>query len=199
MFTGIVEEVGEVESLNNGRLRIKARLVTGDLSVSESICVAGACLTVVERNDHGFAVDVVPETVRRTNFGVLQPGSRLNLERSLAYGGRIGGHFVQGHVDDVADVVRVANEGSSLRVWLKAAPRIMPYVVEKGFVALDGVSLTVVDRDKDSFSIALIPYTRENTTFGRPRPGDHVNVEVDVTAKYVEQFVEPHLPRSEGS
>lgn len=199
MFSGIVEEVGEVESLDDGRLRIRARLVTGDLSVSDSICVAGACLTVVERDDDGFAVDVVPETVRRTNFGSLKPGSRLNLERSLAYGGRIGGHLVQGHVDGIIDVARVADEGSSTRVWLKADPRIMRYVVEKGFIALDGVSLTIVDRDEESFSIALIPYTQEHTTFGRPRPGDRVNIEVDVTAKYVEQFVEPHLPRSEGS
>lgn len=202
MFTGIVEEMGEIASFDGERLVIRAARVLEDLAVSDSICVNGACLTVIERAERTFAVQVVPETMRRTNLGDLKAGDRLNLERPLRHGGRIGGHFVQGHVDGVAELTRATPDGNSVQVSFKAGPRIMRYVVEKGFVALDGVSLTVVERAEESFGITVIPFTRDHTTFGRRTVGDRVNVEVDITAKYVEQFVKPYLasrvPRTAG-
>lgn len=193
MFTGIVEELATVESVEDDRLSVRCSAVSDDLKVSDSICVNGVCLTVVERTDSGFAVQVVPETLARSNLGDLQPGSKVNLERSLRFGGRMGGHFVQGHVDGTARVVEIQEEGNSKRVWLETPPRIMRYMVEKGFIAVDGASLTVVDREDERFSVALIPYTGEHTTLGRLRVGDRVNIEADITAKYVEAFTLPFL------
>jgi riboflavin synthase len=196
VFSGIVEEMGAVARFDGARLEIRARKALEDLQVSESIAVAGVCLTVVARYEGGFAVDVVPETLSRTNLGQLRPGAHVNLERSLALGGRIGGHLVQGHVDGLATITSIDADGNSLRISFKAPASIMKFVVKKGFVALDGVSLTVAGRTKAGFSIALIPHTREITTFGERKVGDTVNVEVDMTAKYVEQLVEAYLGRS---
>lgn len=192
MFSGIVEEIGEVESFRHGRLQIIATQVLRDLTISDSICISGACLTVVERNVDGFSVDVVAETLKRTNFGMLRPGHKVNLERALKYEGRVGGHLLQGHIDVVAETIRITDNENSTIIWFKAAPRIMRYVVEKGFVAINGVSLTVVDRDVQSFSIAMIPYTREHTNLGSIITTDSVNIEVDITAKYIEQLINPH-------
>lgn len=190
MFSGIVEETGQVASFLGGRLEVRARKVLDDLNVSESISVSGVCLTVVARHEGGFSVDVVAETLDRTNLGDLKPGSRVNLERSLRYEGRVGGHIVQGHIDGRARIIAIEPDGNSHRIRFKAAPSIMKFVVEKGFIAIDGVSLTIANRTKTSFSIALIPHTWEITTFGERKVGDLVNVEVDVTAKYVGQMVE---------
>ena len=192
MFSGIVEEIGEIESFRHGRLQITATHVLGDLSISDSVCISGACLTVVERNADSFTVDVVAETLERTNFGMLRPRHKVNLERALKYGGRVGGHLLQGHIDVVAEAIRITDNENSTTIWFKAATRIMRYVVEKGFVAINGVSLTVVNRDEQSFSIAMVPYTRENTNLGSIIATDSVNIEVDVTAKYVEQLINPH-------
>ena len=189
MFTGIVEEVGRVEAVSGGQLTIAANLVMGDLSVSDSICVNGVCLTVTEKTSGGFCVDVVPETLRRSNLGVLNPGDGANLERSLTPESRMGGHMVQGHVDGTATVSAVEPDGDALMIRFTGSPEIMRYVVEKGFIAVDGTSLTIVDCDDESFSITLIPYTRNNTVFGNRRPGDRVNIEVDILAKYVERLV----------
>lgn len=196
MFSGIVEETGKVAAFDGARLEISARKALEDLGVSDSIAVAGVCLTVVARYEGGFAVDVVPETLSRTNFGGLKPAASVNLERSLPLGGRIGGHLVQGHIDGLATVSSIVAEGNSFRIAFKAPPSIMKFVVEKGFIALDGVSLTIAGRTRSGFSIALIPHTREITTFGERRVGDPVNVEVDMTAKYVEQLVQAHLDRA---
>lgn len=193
MFTGIVEETGEVASFRGGRLEIRAHKVLDDLTVSESISVAGVCLTVVGLQEGGFAVDVVAETLDRTNLGALKSGSRVNLERSLKYDGRVGGHIVQGHIDGRAEIAAIEPEGNSHRIRFKAGPSIMKFIVEKGFIAIDGVSLTIAGRTKTTFSIALIPHTSKITTFGERRVGDLVNVEVDVTAKYVGQMVELYL------
>lgn len=195
MFTGIVEEVGEVLSFEGMKLTIHAPLVASDVAVSDSVCVAGACLTVIATVEGEFSVEVVPETISRTSLGDLQAGDGVNLERSLAHGGRIGGHIVQGHVDGTATVTAIEREGDGLVIRFAADETIMRYVVPKGFVAVDGISLTVVDRDDESFSVAIIPYTLENTTLKDRAAGSRVNVEVDITAKYVEQMAKPYLEK----
>ena len=198
MFSGIIEEVGRVRSYDQQTLVIEASAVLDDLRVSESIMIAGACLTVIQRDDTTFTANTVPETVRRTSFGTLKAGDGVNLERSLKYGDRVGGHMVQGHVDGVGTVARVEPEGDSLRIWFDAPANIMRYVVEKGFIAVDGASLTVVDRDETRFSIAVIPFTRDHTTVGGREPGDPVNLEADVVSKYIERLAEPYLASRAG-
>ena len=194
MFTGIVEEVGSVQSISSGGLVISASRELADLRVSDSISVNGACLTVTSRDEDSFSVDVVPETLRRTNLGALRAGDPVDLERSLAVDGRFGGHVVQGHVDATGAIESVAQEGEALLLRFRAPPSIMRYVVEKGFIAVDGVSLTVVDCDDRSFSVTVIPFTRDNTILGSKAAGDAVNLEADIMAKYVERL----LPGPQG-
>ncbi len=195
MFTGIVEEVGGVKTVEPKGLTIAASKVMDDLKVSDSICVNGACLTVTARQDGCFSVDVVPETLRRTNLGSLRESDPVNLERPLAVSDRFGGHIVQGHVDGTATIMSIADDQEALLVRFQTPPSIMRYVVEKGFVAVDGASLTVVNCGIDSFSVTIIPYTRDNTLFGSRKEGDAVNVETDIIAKYVERLsTGPRLP-----
>ena len=189
MFTGIIEEVGKVDSVRDGKMSISAALVLQELAVSDSICINGVCLTVTEKAPNSFSVDVVPETLRRSNLGDLQSGDGVNLERSLTPSGRMGGHIVQGHVDGTATVAGIEPDGDALMLRFVAAPDLMRYVVEKGFIAVDGTSLTIVDCDDKAFSITLIPYTRENTVFGSRRIGERVNIEVDILAKYIERLM----------
>ena len=188
MFTGIVEEVGSVQAIEPGRLAISAERVLADLEVSHSICVNGACLTVTHRDGSSFSVDVVPETLRRTNLGALSPGDVVNLERAMGVGDRFGGHVVQGHVDATGTVDAIEPEGEALLVTFHAPESIMRYVVEKGFIAVDGTSLTVVNCDGQCFSVTIIPYTRENTVMKTTKVGDSVNLEADIMAKYVERL-----------
>ena len=193
MFSGIVEEVGRLVSFDGARVVVSAGKALKDLKVSDSIALAGTCLTVVERDDETFTVEVVPETLKRTNLGALEPGDGINLEGSLAWGERIGGHLVQGHIDCVVTVDSITPEGNSRIVRFRAPERIMRYVVEKGFVSLDGVSMTVVHRDDESFSVVVIPYTWDNTTFSEREIGGGLNLEADVTAKYIEQLIIPYV------
>ena len=215
MFTGIVEEIGVVEfcrleavgeasiaaapaegeSLHNYKLRISATKVLEDLAVADSIAVNGACLTVVVRDDAWFEMDVVPETLRRTNLGKLAAGSIVNLERSLPVNGRLGGHVVQGHVDGVGIIEERQPEGDAWIFRVKAPASLMRYIVEKGFIGMDGISLTVVEALNSSFTISVIPYTLENTNLQKREIGDSVNLEVDILAKYVESLL-PHRPAS---
>ena len=188
MFTGIVEEVGSVKAAEGGRLVIGASEVLGDVKVGDSIAVNGACLTVTTYDESGFSVDVVPETLRRTNLGELNPGSPVNLERSMPAYGRFGGHMVQGHVDGTATIRSIESEGDALMVIFDAPTSVMRYVVEKGFIAVDGASLTIVNCDNFSFSVTIIPHTQENTVFKSKTVGDSVNLEVDIMAKYVERL-----------
>ena len=188
MFTGIVEEVGSAQEVEPGRLVVAAKRVLDDLDVSHSICVNGACLTVTHRDDSSFSVDVVPETLRRTNLGSLSPGDLVNLERAMAVGDRFGGHVVQGHVDGTATVDSIEPDGDALLVTFRAPESLMRYVVEKGFIAVDGTSLTVVNCDRQCFSVTIIPYTRENTVMRTLKVGDSVNLEADIMAKYVERL-----------
>lgn len=188
MFTGIVEEIGAVKAMDAGRLTIGASAVVSDVSVGDSIAVNGACLTVTEHDAASFAVDVVPETLRRTNLGALTAGSRVNLERSMPASGRFGGHMVQGHVDGTGVVRSISADGDALMMAFEASPWVMRYVVEKGFIAVDGTSLTIVHCDNFSFSVTLIPHTQANTVLGDKRVGDSVNLEADIVAKYVERL-----------
>ena len=188
MFTGIVEEVGSVKAIEEGGLVIGASEVLSDVKVGDSIAVNGACLTVTTYDETGFSVDVVPETLRRTNLGELTAGSPVNLERSMPAYGRFGGHMVQGHIDGTAAIRSIESEGDALMVIFDAPTSIMRYLVEKGFIAVDGASLTIVNCDNFSFSVTIIPHTRENTVFKSKRVGDSVNLEVDIMAKYIERL-----------
>jgi len=188
MFTGIVEEVGTVKSVGAGRLTVAARKVLEDIKLGDSVAVNGVCLTVVEVTSDSFSVDVMPETLRRANLGSLKAGDRVNLERPLAMGGRFGGHFVQGHIDGTSRVVSVTPERDAILLRFEAPPEIMRYIVEKGFIAVDGVSLTVVECSSTAFGVSLVAYTQRNSTLGGKKPGDMVNLEVDIIAKYVERL-----------
>jgi len=190
MFTGIVEEVGKVRAARPGQLTVTAQKVLEDTKLGDSIAVNGVCLTVTEVSPDSFSVDVMPETLRRTNLGTLRPGDGVNLERPLAVGGRFGGHFVQGHVDGVGRVLSVTPEKEALLLKFEATQEIMRYIVEKGFIAVDGVSLTVVECNSTSFTVSLVTFTLENTNLGDRRPGDRVNLEVDIIAKYVARLRE---------
>lgn len=194
MFTGIVEEIGVVrhiaESASGQRMEIGASTVLDRLAVDDSIDVMGACLTVVARDDRSFTVDVVPETLSRTTLGRLARGSRVNLERAATPTTALGGHFVQGHVDATAVLKERRSEGDGARLRFALPRPLARYVVEKGFITLDGVSLTVAALAKTTFDIALIPHTAQRTTLGALREGDLVNVEVDIIAKYVERLLD---------
>lgn len=193
MFTGIVEELGRVVSLEadgtDGRLVVAAQRVLADLRVGDSIAVNGACLTVVDHGAREFAVAMMHETLRRTNLGQLGVGDVVNLERAVPASGRLGGHIVQGHVDGVARLVEVAPDGAALLQRWEMPASLRRYVAPKGFVALDGVSLTVVDCAAATFRVSLVSYTREHVTLGRAAPGYGANLEVDVLAKYVEALL----------
>jgi riboflavin synthase len=185
VFTGLVREVGRVVSMENGRLRIESSLAA---AIGDSVSVAGCCLTVVDGDRRTLAFDAVPETLSRTTLGRLAPGAAVNLEPALRAGEPLGGHYVQGHVDGVGRVRSVKSEGDDRRVWLDAPADVLRYCVEKGSVAVDGVSLTVAGLDAAGFGVALVPHTLAATTLGSLAPGDEVNLEADVLAKYVERL-----------
>jgi riboflavin synthase len=187
MFTGIVEELGTVAGRSGPRLRITATTVLDDIELGASIAVNGTCLTVVAWGADWWEADVVEETYARTALGGLEPGDRVNLERPVRLADRLGGHLVQGHVDAVGTIVTPAPD---LRVTVPAD--LLRYIVHKGSVTVDGVSLTVAAVDDDGFAVAVIPHTAEVTTLGRKGPGDPVNIELDVIAKYVESLLEGH-------
>lgn len=189
MFTGIVEEVGTLAQIEPTGLVIQAQLVLQGVEVKESIAVDGACLTITERGEDWFRVDTMPETLRRTRLGSLQPGDAINLERSLPANGRIGGHMVQGHVEATALVLTIREDGMAQYVEIALPEQLRPYVVSKGFIAVNGVSLTVVESMHDRFSIALIPYTQEHTNLGCLQVGTLLNLETDVLGRYVVQFL----------
>ncbi|MFT5203076.1 MAG: riboflavin synthase [Candidatus Aldehydirespiratoraceae bacterium] len=198
MFTGLVEEVGTVRIVTQGgggaRVEIDASLVLEDAALGASIAVNGCCLTVVEFTDSWWAADAVPETMDRTNIGALQPGDQVNLERPLAANGRYGGHVVQGHVDATTTVATIDQlDDGSFRYTFVLPHALANYVVEKGSIAVDGISLTVAAVDATTFTIAVIPHTHEVTALASRTVGSAVNLEADVLAKYVERLVRPSL------
>ena len=199
MFTGIVEEKGTVAALDRlddaVRLTIRGPLVTSDAAHGDSISVNGCCLTVAELGDGTFAADVMAESLARTSLGDLAEGAAVNLERAVAAGARLGGHIVQGHVDGTATLLdRTPSEHWEV-VRFSLPADLARYLVEKGSITVDGVSLTVVEVGDDWFSVSLIPTTLAETTLGARQPGDRVNLEVDVLAKYVERLCRPYLKR----
>ena len=188
MFTGLVEELGIVSEISQTEIWIEASLVMKDLSIKDSISVNGACLTVVDLKENKFRVDVVPETLSRTDLGDLSIGDKVNLERSAQLGGRLGGHIVQGHVDGTGIISSVVEEGTSWSIEFEISNTLSKYIVEKGFICVDGASLTVVNCDEKTFSIALIPYTKDNTVLGLKKVGNTVNIETDIIGKYLEKL-----------
>jgi len=197
VFTGIVEEVGTLRSLDRTvdgvRVWVDAALVREGLALGDSVSVDGACLTIAVLDATGFAVGLSPETLRRTTLGTAMPGTRVNLERAVRVGDRLGGHYVQGHVDGTATIAAMREEGDSLVVTFEAPTALMPYIVEKGFVTIDGISLTVTERRGSEFSVALVAYTREHVGLAHKFRGGLVNLEVDIIAKYVESILGERL------
>jgi riboflavin synthase len=199
MFTGLVEEIGKVAAVESfgasRRFMIRAEKILGDLKIDDSICVSGVCLTVVARSENAFQVQAVDETLRKTTLGNWRAGSRVNLERALRPTDRLGGHFVQGHVDGVALLVDLMPQAAGKLMVVELSRNLARYVIPHGSIALDGVSLTVARLEEPRITIALIPHTLEQTTLGERLVGDWLNVENDVLGKYVERLF---VPRSEG-
>jgi len=193
VFTGIVREQGRVVSIDGGadgvRLRVAAPQAAAGAALGDSIALSGVCLTVVSVADGEIEFDAVAETLRRSSLGRLEPGAHVNVEPALRVGEPLGGHYVQGHVDAVGRVRSVEPEGDGRLVHFDAPPEVLRYCVEKGSIAVEGVALTVTELDDDGFTVALVPHTLAETTLGKVQPGDEVNLEADVLAKYVERLV----------
>ena len=196
MFTGLVEGQGTVRLLRKEAVGLRLTIApdadcfpAAELSLGESVSICGCCLTVVEQHDDAVDFEAGEETLAKTSLGRLQEGSRVNLERALAAGDRLGGHFVQGHVDGTAEVDEIIRQDEWIDMWFRVSPELTELMVPKGSVAVDGVSLTLVGVEADRFSVALIPHTLEVTTLGQRQPGDLVNIEPDILGKYVAKFV----------
>ncbi len=200
MFTGIIEEVGVVKNVTKGTssfsMLITADVVASDLKLGDSVNTNGACLTVTALNLNSFTVDIMPETMRKTNLGILKPGSEVNLERALMLSSRLGGHLVSGHIDGTGVIRQIKKEDNAVWITVKAGHDILRYMIPKGSVSLDGISLTVVHVDEVSFDVSLIPHTMAVTTLRNKKPGDTLNIECDMVAKYIERFT--GIPGSES-
>ena len=195
LFTGIVEEVGTIEAIRKGAhsavLAIKAKKVLEDIHIGDSIAVNGICLTATSYSGSGFTADVMHETLNRSSLSRLRPGSHVNLERAMAADGRFGGHIVAGHVDGVGTIRSIERDDNAIWYTIDAGPEILRYVVEKGSITIDGISLTVARVDASSFAISAIPHTVAITVLGEKQPGDPVNLETDIIGKYVEKLLRP--------
>ncbi len=188
MFTGIIQTVGKVTNFNNDSMTFASTNLKGAIN-GDSIAVNGVCLTVKMIDSDSFSVDVMPETLRRSNLGGLSEGDKVNLEEALTPNARLGGHFLQGHIDGVGEVANIVKEGQAILITFTASASIMRYIVEKGFIAIDGVSLTVTECDDRGFTVSVVQYSRDNTTLGDYTVGRVVNLEIDILAKYVEKFL----------
>ncbi len=201
MFTGIIEELGTVrrlESSSDGAsLVIAANRTLSDLKIGDSIAVSGPCLTVTAFNRDSFSAFVMPETLNKSTLGALKPGDRVNLERAMALGGRLGGHLVSGHIDAKVTLTRKNPQGGAILLSFETPQHLLRYIVPKGSVALDGVSLTVIEVEESSFSVGIIPHTGQETTLGTKDIGYPVNLEVDLIGKYVEKMLEPMISKGE--
>ena len=195
MFTGIVEEMGVIRSIRRGAhsavLSIGAEAVLSDLKTGDSVAVNGVCLTATAVEGRGFTADVMHETLLRSSLGALGPGSPVNLERAMAAGGRFGGHIVSGHIDGTGTITERRRDDNAVWYTVTTAPSLLRYIVEKGSVAIDGISLTVASVEAGRFSVSVIPHTASVTVLGRKGPGDIVNLETDIIGKYVEKLLRP--------
>ena len=202
MFTGIVEEIGTIRAICRGDhssvLSIGARTVLSDLKIGDSVAVNGVCLTATSRDSGGFTADVMHETLNRSSLGSLTAGSHVNLERAMAADGRFGGHFVSGHIDGTGTITALRRDDNAVWYTVGAAPELMRYIVQKGSVTLDGISLTVADVERSRFKVSVITHTRAVTNLGSKAPGSPVNIETDIIGKYVEKLLSPTQPASEG-
>lgn len=194
MFTGIIEEIGTIlqreETANRCALTISAKKVLTDTKIGDSIAVNGVCLTVTDFKKDSFTADVMPETLRRSSLGQLKTGSAVNLERAMAADGRFGGHIVAGHIDGTGKISSLRPEGNAVLVTVSTTPDLLRYIVEKGSIAIDGISLTVANVTRSDFTVSLIPHTGEETTLLKHRPGEIVNLETDIIGKYVEKLIQ---------
>ena len=192
MFTGIIEEIGKLKSIGHGHnsaaLEIQAAKVLSDTKVGDSISVNGVCLTVTTLSPTTFTADAMPETLKRSNLGSLHAGNTLNLERALRLGDRFGGHIVSGHIDGEGIIQNFKEDENAIWITIKAEPSLLRYILEKGSIAIDGISLTVVNSDESTFRVSIIPHTRHETTLCSKAPGSKVNLECDIVAKYIERF-----------
>ena len=195
MFTGIVEELGTIRSIRRGAasavLSIGAEAVLSDLRIGDSVAVNGVCLTATGVDRSGFTADVMHETLQRSSLGALGPGSRVNLERAMAADGRFGGHIVSGHIDGTGTIAERRRDDNAVWYTVSAPPALLRYIVEKGSIAIDGISLTVASVEADRFSVSVIPHTAAVTLLGAKGPGDVVNLETDIIGKYVERLLRP--------
>ncbi|SHI67349.1 riboflavin synthase alpha chain [Geosporobacter subterraneus DSM 17957] len=193
MFTGLVEEIGTIQSILKGtksaKIVIQAKKILEKVQLGDSIAVNGVCLTVTDFTSHSFAVDVMAETIGRTNLGDLTAGSKVNLERALRLGDRLGGHLVSGHIDGLGIIRDFKQEDNAVWVSISAPPEILKYIIEKGSIAIDGISLTVAYVDERVFKVSIIPHTKDVTTLLKKSPGDAVNLECDMIGKYIERFL----------
>ncbi len=203
MFTGIIEEIGTVKSLriqgSSGGIDIDACRVLESTKIGDSICVNGVCLTVTSIRSGGFTADIMAETARRSSLGRLQPGGKVNLERAMAADGRFGGHFVSGHIDGTGQITELRKEENAVWVRIKAAQELLRFIVEKGSIAIDGISLTVAAVSSSDFQVSLIPHTAKETTLLQKKPGSTVNLETDIIGKYVQKLMGFGLPGTMGS
>lgn len=190
MFTGIVEEVGTITEAAEGLLWVQAPLVLQDAKLGDSIAINGVDLTVAEIRGDTFFANLMPETYRRANLGELRPGDRVNLERSVRPSDRLSGHIVRGVVEGVGTLRSMTPESEAIIGWFNAPPELLRYMVVKGPVCIDGISLTIVAKDTEGFAVSLVQYTQEHTNLGTRKPGDRINLETDIIARYVQQFVE---------
>ena len=192
MFTGIVEEIGVVKAIGSGSVTVRGKLVLDGAKPGDSIAVNGACLTVIAIDGDGFTVEIMPETKRLTNIGGLHVGDNVNLERAMPAMGRFGGHFVQGHVDAVGKIASIEKEGEAHILTINLPEEIAVYLVKKGFIAVNGVSLTIISCSRSQFSVSLVGFTKQHTNLGTIRQGMQVNLEIDIIAKYIEKFYHPN-------
>ena len=191
MFTGIIEETGILQDLRSGSLLIRASKVLEDVHLGDSIAVNGVCLTVTAFDKNSFQVDVMAETLRRSSLGSLKKGSKVNLERAMAANGRFGGHIVSGHIDDTGTITSLKREGNAVWVTVSCSNKLLRYIVEKGSITIDGISLTVAALTGSGFQVSIIPHTGAETSLLEKKAGDIVNLETDIIAKYVERLMEP--------
>ena len=189
MFTGFIEEVGKFDSLINGKIKIRCEKILSDMKIGDSISTNGICLTVTTFDQKSFTADVMPETIRRTSLENLKSGDLVNLERALQINDRFGGHIVSGHIDGVGKILSMKSEGNAVIVNIEAEKKLLKYIVEKGSVALDGMSLTVINVNDKNFSVSLIPHTRDVTNFKQKKISSLVNIETDLIAKYIERLM----------